>query len=184
MVATGEKELILSLQNPLEREAAFGRLVKQYQKVLYYHIRRLVLLHEDADDVLQNTFLKVWRNLDSFRGDAAIKTWLYRIATNEALSFIAQKKRRATDGIESLENDLGHSMSQGRDVSGEEIQHKLQRAVQTLPERQRLVFNMRYYDDMRYEEMSDVLGVTEGALKASYHHAVKKIESYLTGMHP
>ena len=133
-----------------------------------------------ADDVLQNTLLKAWKNIDRFRAESALKTWLYRIATNESLTFLNQQKRRAYEGVENLEDDLRHSLSSGGYVDGDAIQHKLQQAILGLPDRQRLVFNMRYYDELKYEEMADVLGVTVGALKASYHHAVKKIETYLT----
>ncbi|MEO1451056.1 MAG: RNA polymerase sigma factor [Bacteroidota bacterium] len=180
MIAVEESTLISALQMPASREQAFGQLVQQHQQALYYHIRRMVVDHEDADDVLQNTFMKAWRGLDGFRGEAKLKTWLYRIATNESLTFLQKKKRRHYQGIDNLQDDLRHSLAQTPYVSGEEIQVKLQAAVLQLPERQRLVFNMRYYDEMKYDDISAVLGVTTGALKASYHHAVKKIEKLLT----
>lgn len=179
MVALEEKELLLKLQEPDTRRVAFDRLVRMYQRMLYFHIRRIVIDHEDADDVLQNTLLKAWRNIDRFRAESAIKTWLYRIATNESLTFLNQKKRRSFQGIEDLENDLRHSLSSGKYIDGDEVQMKLQRAILTLPERQRLVFNMRYFEELSYAEMSEILSVTTGALKASYHHAVKKVEKSL-----
>lgn len=180
MVALEEKELLVQLQHPQTREQAFAGLIQTYQRMLYFHIRRIVIEHEDADDVLQNTLLKAWKNLDKFRAEAALKTWLYRIATNEALSFLKRKKKQSYQGVEDIQNDLRHSLEAGKYIDGEEIQLKLQAAVLQLPERQRLVFNMRYYNEMKYEEISQVLGVTTGGLKANYHHAVKKIENYLT----
>ena len=180
MVALEEKELLVQLKHPGTRNQAFGDLVRKYQQMLYFHIRRMVIDHEDADDVLQNTLMKAWKNLDNFRAEAALKTWLYRIATNEALTFLSRKKRQAHQDVEDIQNDLRHSLSEGKYIDGEEIQIRLQEAILRLPDRQRLVFNMRYYDEMRYDEISEVLGVTTGGLKASYHHAVKKIEKYLT----
>ncbi len=180
MVAVKEKQLLDRLQQQETRSLAFDQLIRLYQRMLYYHIRRIVVDHDDADDVLQNTLLKAWKNLDRFRGDAALKTWLYRIATNEALSFLSKKKKQAHDDVEDLQNDLRHSLSSGKYIDGNEIQRKLHAAVLTLPDRQRMVFNLRYFDEMKYEEMSEVLEVSVGSLKASYHHAVKKVEAYLT----
>jgi RNA polymerase sigma-70 factor (ECF subfamily) len=179
MVGLEEKQLRLH-QDQASRKQAFEELVQTYQRMLYYHIRRIVIDHDDADDVLQNTLLKAWKNLHRFRGDSALKTWLYRIATNESLTFLNQKKRRAHEAVEDLQNDLRHSLHAGREVDGDEIQLKLQEAILTLPNRQRMVFNMRYFQEMKYEEISSILEVTVGALKASYHHAAKKIEKYLT----
>ncbi|MEO0473456.1 MAG: sigma-70 family RNA polymerase sigma factor [Bacteroidota bacterium] len=179
MVAIEERELLLQLRDNATREAAFARLVKLYQRMLYFHIRRMVIVHEDADDVLQNTLVKAWRNIDRFRAESALKTWLYRIATNEALTFLNRKKKASYTGVEDLEDDLRHSLRAGRHIEGEEIQMRLQEAILRLPERQRLVFNMRYFDEMKYDEMAEVLTLSTGALKASYHHAVKKIEKFL-----
>ncbi len=179
-VALKEQTLLDQLKNPVTRAYAFEQVVRDHQEMLYYHIRRMVIDHGDTDDVLQNTFLKAWRYLDRFRGDAAIKTWLYRIATNEALTFLNQKKKHMHQPVEDLEADLRHSLTQGKYIGGDEIQQKLQLAILTLPDRQRLVFNMRYFNELKYDEMADMLEVTVGALKASYHHAVKKIEKYLT----
>lgn len=181
MVALEEKDLLAKLRQPESRSQAFGKLVSIYQQMLYFHIRRMVIDHDDADDVLQNTLLKAWKNIDRFRGDSALKTWLYRIATNESLTFLSRKKKIARDDLEDLQNDLRHSLSQGKYMEGDEIQFKLQQAILTLPERQRLVFNMRYYDEMKYDEIAGILELSTGSLKASYHHAVKKIEKFLTG---
>ena len=180
MVATKESELLEQLRDPATRGHAFNRLVRTYQEVLYYHIRRLVKNHDDTDDVLQNTFLKAWRYIDRFRADSSLKTWLYRIATNEALTFLNRQQKRQFQEIEDIQNDLRHSFSNSGYISGETIQQKLYAAIDTLPERQRLVFNMRYFDELKYDEIAQILEVSTGALKASYHHAVKKIEKCLT----
>ncbi|MDX2245300.1 MAG: sigma-70 family RNA polymerase sigma factor [Bacteroidia bacterium] len=180
MVALEEKNLLEKLRQPETKNRAFERLVQLYQRMLYFHIRRIVIDHDDADDVLQNTLLKAWKNIDRFRADSALKTWLYRIATNEALSFLSSKQKRGFDDVADIENDLRHSLSSGKYIDGDEVQKKLQHAILTLPKQQRLVFNMRYYDEMKYEEIAEVLEVSVGALKANYHHAVKKIENFLT----
>lgn len=181
MVATLEQEFIARLQAPESRHTAFQELVKSYQRVLYHHIRRMVIEHEDTDDVLQNTFVKAWNGIERFRGDSSLKTWLYRIATNEALTFLSKKKKRAYTSLEDAQSEerLGHSGA--KDWDGDEIQAKLQAAMKILPERQALVFNLRYFDELPYEEIATITGVTVGALKASYHHAVKKLEVHLTG---
>lgn len=175
-----EEAIILEgLKQADSKPQAFDKLVKSYQEMLYYHIRRMVVDHDDADDVLQNAFLKAWRYIDRFRGDASLKTWLYRIATNEALSFLESKRRRQHQDIEDLQNDLRHSLGGGRYISGDEMLQKLHEAILLLPEKQQLVFNMRYFDEMKYHEIAGVLETSEGGLKANYHHAVKKIEKYL-----
>jgi RNA polymerase sigma-70 factor (ECF subfamily) len=179
MVATEDKSLLLLLQDPESRSRAFDQLVRQYQRTLYFHIRRLVIEHEDADDVLQNTFIKAWRYIGNFRGEASLKTWLYRIATNEALSFLQKKKKQAFTDIGDLNDSLQHSLKNGSYIDGDKIQICLQEAILTLPDRQRLVFNMRYFDELKYSEIAKILELSEGALKASYHHAAKKVEKYL-----
>lgn len=177
-----DKTLLLQFRDPATREKAFTGLVKKYQEKLYWHIRRMVVEHEDANDVLQNVFIKVWNGLEQFREDSQLYTWLYRIGTNESLSYLEQKKRKSTavslseDGSLNLEN----SIRADRHFDAGKLEWKLQLAINQLPEKQRLVFNLRYYDEMPYEEMSKVLGTTAGALKASYHHAAKKIEEYIT----
>jgi RNA polymerase sigma factor (sigma-70 family) len=175
-----EPALIARLREQQTREAAFSDLVRSFQQMLYYHIRRMVGDHDDADDVLQNAFIKAWRYIDKFRGDSSLKTWLYRIATNEAITHINQKKRLATLDINDLTGaDIAQNSTQSNPTDTESIEKKLQTAIQTLPDKQRAVFLLRYYDEMPYHEMSTVLETSEGALKASYHHAVKKIEAIL-----
>jgi len=154
----------------------FRLLVEKYSSKLYWHIRRLVIIHEDADDALQNTFMNAWRSIDNFRSDSSLYTWLYSIATNEALTLINKRKRNAAVSINDLESYFANSQEGSTWFDGDEAQIKLQNAVLQLPEKQRIVFNLKYYNEMTYEEMSKVLKTSEGALKASYHYAVKKIE--------
>lgn len=158
-------------------EAAFNNIVKAYSQRLYWHIRRLVLAHDDADDVLQNTYIKIWRALPNFRQDSNIYTWLYRIATNESLSFLRAKKENTR--FDAVEFSISQNLEADAFFDGDKAQAKLYEAVATLPDKQRAVFNARYFDEMSYAEMSAVFETSEGALKASYHHAVKKIETYL-----
>ena len=174
-----DKELLALFKDPVSRERGFTGVIKKYQEKLYWHIRRLVVDHEDANDVLQNMFIKVWIALDNFREDSQLYTWLYRIATNESLSFIEQQKRRSSVPFSEVENGLSNKLKADKDFDGNKAEWKLQLAMQQLPEKQRVVFNLRYYDEMPYQEMSRVLDTSEGALKASYHHAVKKIEHYI-----
>jgi RNA polymerase sigma-70 factor (ECF subfamily) len=153
--------------------------VRKHQQRLYWHIRRLVVEHEDANDVLQNTFIKVWRSLDNFREESNLYTWLYRIATNETITWMDQKKRRFAMSISGNEEYFAEKLVAQKGFDANKMEWKLQQAIQSLPEKQRIVFNLRYYDEMPYEEMSAVLETSSGALKASYHHAVKKVEEYL-----
>jgi len=155
---------------------AFHELVTTNQQKLYWHIRKIVLDHYDTDDILQNVFLKAWNGIDSFRGDSSVFTWLYRIATNESLTFLAQKNKKKGFWAKPEEEYLLDKLNADEYFDGDEIQRKLMEAVVKLPEKQRLVFNMKYFDGMKYEDISEILNVTTGALKASYHHAVKKIE--------
>jgi RNA polymerase sigma factor (sigma-70 family) len=171
--------LLEKFRNPQTREAGFTAIMKQYQERLYWHIRRMVVDHDDANDVLQNVFIRVWKALDSFREDARLFTWLYRIATNESLSFIEQKKRKGTISFNDVEEGLSNTIKADKHFDANRLEWKLQLAVQKLPEKQRVVFNMRYFDEMPYSQMSEVLETSEGALKASYHHAVKKIEDFI-----
>ncbi len=154
----------------------FRLLVERYSPKLYWHIRRLVILHEDADDALQNTFLNAWRGFKEFRSDSSLYTWLFAIATNEALSIIKKRKRNSTGSLDDLESYFANSIEGNSWFDGDDAQMKLQNAIFQLPEKQRIVFNLKYFDDMTYEEMSQLLNTSIGALKASYHHAVKKIE--------
>ena len=174
-----EKELIQMFSDENQRRKAFSILVKQYSESLYWQIRKMVLSHDDANDVLQNTFIKAWNGLDGFRGDSMISTWLYKIATNETITFLAAKRLRNNVTMDDGESLLMQHLQSDSYFDGNEIQLKLQKAILTLPEKQRLVFNMKYFDDITYDEMETILGTSAGALKASYHHAVKKIEEYL-----
>lgn len=163
-----------------EKAEAFSEIVRTYQERIYWHIRKMVLDHDDANDLLQNTFMKAWSALDKFRGDSQLSTWLYRIATNETLTFLTSKKNQ-TLSINDLEDSTLERIKADEYFDGDEAQLLLQKAILTLPEKQRLVFNMRFYDDINYEQMSEILDTSVGALKASYHHASKKIEDYIRG---
>src|SRR6188472_1171574 len=174
-----DQELLQSFKDPLTREKAFTGIIKKYQEKLYWHIRRMLVDHDDTNDVLQNMFIKVWSGLENFREDSQLYTWLYRIATNESLTFLEQQKKRSAVSISDGENGLSNRLRADKNFDGNKAEWKLQLAMQQLPEKQRAVFNLRYYDEMPYEEMSRVLETSEGALKASYHHAVKKIEEYI-----
>lgn len=175
----GDRELIAELKQESTRNLAFHRLVKTYQERLYWHIRKILLSHDDTDDVLQNTFIKVWKGIDSFREESSLYTWLYRIATNEAITFLNSKKRRMFLPINEVSEYLMENLTSDPYFEGDELQKKLHQAVIQLPEKQRIVFNMKYFDDMKYEEMSKILDTSVGALKASYHHAAKKVEEYI-----
>jgi RNA polymerase sigma factor (sigma-70 family) len=180
-VSEFDKELLEKFRQEDTRHYAFNLLVREYQKRLYWHIRKILIDHDDTNDVLQNVFVKVWRNLDGFKGESQLYTWLYRIATNESITFLNQKKKRAGVPLDEASAFLGSSLQSDSLFKGDEIQAKLQKAILTLPDKQRIVFNMKYFDNIKYEEMSKILETSVGALKASYHHAVKKIERYLTG---
>ena len=178
-MSEGDKTLLEQFRNPDTRNYAFNLLVHEYQKKLYWHIRKILIDHDDTDDVLQNVFIKVWRNLDNFKEESQLYTWLYRIATNESITFLNQKKKRAGIPIDDVSVFLASNLESDNYFKGDEIQALLQKAILTLPDKQRIVFNMKYFDEMKYEEMSQILETSVGALKASYHHAVKKIEEYL-----
>ena len=170
---------ILSLLKSNHVEEAFDTIVRHYQERLYWHIRKMVIGHDDTDDVLQNVFIKVWKNLKNFRGDSQLFTWLYRIATNESLSFLKKKQRRTIIPLASRDYDLSETLESDVFFNGNDAQRKLQKTLLKLPDKQRIVFNMKYFDDMKYNDMAEILDTSVGALKASYHHAVKKIEKYL-----
>ena len=174
-----DETLLLQFKDPSTKERAFTAIIKKYQERLYWHIRRMVVQHEDANDVLQNMFIKVWNGLSNFREDSQLYTWMYRIATNESLTFLEQQKKRSSMSLSNEENGLTNQLKADKNFDPNKIEWKLQLAMQRLPEKQRVVFNLRYYDEMPYEEMSRVLDTSEGALKASYHHAVKKIEDFI-----
>lgn len=173
--------LVASFKDEKLREVSFTKLVRKYQERLYWHIRRMVVEHEDANDILQNVFIKVWNNLADFREESNLYTWLYRIGTNEALTWMDQQKRRSSLSLNDNEDLFSERLTAQKDYDPNKIEWKLQQAIQKLPEKQRIVFNLRYYDEMPYEEMAGVLGTSVGALKASYHHAVKKVELSLKG---
>ena len=174
-----ENEILQELRQPSTQSAAFSRIVQQYSEPLYWHIRRMVLSHDDTNDLMQNTFIKAWTSIDSFRGDSQISTWLYRIAINETLTFL--NKRQQSIPIDSPEASVVEQLESDTYFNGDRAEATFQEALQKLPPKQRMVFNMKYYEEMKYEEMSDILGTSVGALKASYHIAVKKIEEFLKG---
>lgn len=171
--------LLLQFKETATKERAYTAIIKKYQEKLYWHIRRMVVQHEDTNDVLQNMFIKVWNGLENFREDSQLYTWLYRIATNESLSFLEQQKRKSTVSIDNEDSSLENKIRADTNFNANKLEWKLQLAIQKLPEKQRLVFNLRYYDEMPYEQMSRVLETSEGALKASYHHAAKKVEDFI-----
>jgi RNA polymerase sigma factor (sigma-70 family) len=175
-----EKDFIQKLLDPKTQNEAFQKLLSDYKRPLYSHIRNMVLNHDDADDVLQNTFIKVFRHLKDFKGESKLFSWMYRIATNEAITFINQKAKRNATTSEALQTKLVDNLKADTYFDGNEIQIKLQKAIALLPEKQQLVFKMRYFEEIKYEDMSEILGTSVGALKASYHHAVKKIENFMT----
>ncbi len=174
-----DDEIVAFYRDENSRNMSLHYLIQKYQQKLYWHIRKIVISHDDTDDVLQNTFIKTWKGLANFKEESQLFTWLYRIATNESLTFLKQKQRANTVSIHPIEYQLSKELESDVFFNGDEIQLKLQKAILTLPEKQRIVFNMRYYDEMPYEQMSAVLETSVGALKASYHIAAKKIEECL-----
>ena len=172
-----DQDILTQYYTSGKEEIAFGRLVSEYKERVYWHVRKMVLNHEDANDITQNTFIKIWRGLPKFKRESNLYTWIYRIATNEALNFIQANKKRIAQSIEDIQLD---NRSEESFFSGEEIKAKLYKAISTLPQKQKLVFHMKYFNDLTYNEMAEILGGSVGSLKASYHHAHKKIESYLS----
>ena len=166
-----DTEIVKRLHDPKQCREAFTEIIKTYSEPLYWQIRRMVMNHDDANDLLQNTFLKAWSNIENFRGDAKLSTWLYKIAINESITFINKEKQKQNISIDDDDSFL---------VGSEMCIRDRQKAIATLPEKQRMIFNMKYFDEMKYEDMSEILGTTVGALKASYHHAVKKIELFFS----
>jgi RNA polymerase sigma-70 factor, ECF subfamily len=173
-----DDDLLEQLKHPDLKAKAYSNVVRMYQERIYWHIRKMVLVHDDANDVMQNTFMKAWNGLDNFRGESKLSTWLYRIATNETLTFLANKRLQNLSSIDELEDVLMRNLKADSYFDAEEVDIKFQQALLTLPEKQRLVFNMKYFDELKYEEIEKILGTSVGALKASYHHAVKKIEKF------
>jgi RNA polymerase sigma factor (sigma-70 family) len=175
-----DQELLLKIRNPETLSYGFNLLVRTYQQRVYWHVRKMVIDHDDADDLTQEVFIKVHKHIGSFREDAQLFTWIYRIATNECLTFLNKKRRRFFLPLEDVGKELSSRLDTSSDISGEDIQIKLQKALLKLPDKQRLVFNMKYFDELSYEDISEITKTSVGALKASYHHAVKKVEDYLT----
>jgi len=173
-----DADLTARLRSPETLRAAFDEAIRRYTEPLYWQIRRLVQSHDDANDILQNTFLKAWMSIENFRGDAKLSTWLYKIAINESISFLDRERKRKHMSLDDQEAAMVSQIAADHDFDGNELARKLQEAIATLPEKQRIVFNMKYFDDMKYEDMSEILGTTVGALKASYHLATKKIEQF------
>lgn len=173
-----QQELVSRLQNPATCREAFGEVIRIFSEPLYKQVRRIVQSHDDANDVLQNVFLKAWQNVENFRGEAKLGTWLHKIAINESMTHLEREKRHAGISIDDEESFVTSLIEADKNIDGDRLALMLRKAVATLPEKQRLVFNMRYYDEMKYEQISEILGTSESALKASYHHAVKKIEQY------
>lgn len=174
-----DESLVSRLLDESTLQAAFAELVNKYSESLYWQIRKIVISHDDANDVLQNTFIKIWSSIANFRGDSKLSTWLYRIAINESISFLNKQRTMNKTSLDDVDNHLIHKLENDVYFDGDEAQLKLQKAVLTLPEKQRIVFNMKYFVEMKYEEISEILETSVGALKASYHHAVKKIEDFL-----
>ena len=174
-----ESTLVAQLQNAQTKERAFRILVREYKERLYWHIRKIVISHDDADDVLQNTFIKVFKGIANFKQDSKLYSWMYRIATNESITFLNKRAKERNTDIADIKKDLVASLHSDDWFTGEEIQVILQKAIATLPEKQQLVFNMKYFDEMKYEEISAIVNTSVGALKASYFHAVKKIKTYI-----
>ncbi len=174
-----DEEILSAFDDPSKRELALTWLVHRDQKKIYWFIRRMVIDHEDANDLVQEVFIKVWNNISTFRKESRLIYWIYRIATNLTLTFLEKKKRKSWIPLLQVEDDLLNKLHSGKYINGDAIQINLQEAILTLPEKQRVVFQLRYYDEIPYQEMSDMLGTSVGALKASYHHAAKKIEKYM-----
>ncbi len=174
-----DETLLRKFRNPDSQNYAFNLIVRKYRERIYFHVRKMVIDHDDADDLTQDIFVKVWKSLPKFRGDAQLYTWIYRIASNECLTFLKKKRQRFFIPIQDISHELTHKLEASHDFSGDEIQKKLQKVLLKLPDKQRLVFNMKYFEDMKYDDIAQVLGTSVGALKASYHHAVKKIEANL-----
>lgn len=176
---TDEIILIEQLKNVQTKEKAFRELISNYKERLYWHVRKIVISHDDADDVLQNTFIKIFKNIDKFNQESKLFSWMYRIATNEAITFINKRAKKRNLDIGDYQHELTSTLANDEFFSGDEIQEILQKAIATLPQKQQLVFNMKYFDELKYTEISEILETSVGALKASYFHAVKKIENYI-----
>jgi RNA polymerase sigma-70 factor (ECF subfamily) len=178
-IKLNDSDILAKFAVPETRNFAFNQLTRIYQQKVYWHIRKMVIDHDDANDLTQETFIKIWKALDDFKGNSQLFTWIYRIATNECLNHLAKKRRRFFLPLNDITEELSNKIDDSNLISGDEIQFKLQKALLILPDKQRLVFNMKYYDELKYEEISEITGTSVGALKASYHLAVKKVEEHL-----
>ena len=174
-----DRDLLQKLKNPETKRYGFNLLVREYQQRIYWHVRKMVIDHDDADDLVQEIFIKIWKNLDKFREESKLYTWIYTIASNECLNFLKKKRNRYFLPIVDVSAELNQKLEQSEYISGDEVQNKLQKALLTLPDKQRMVFNMKYYDEMKYDEIAEITNTSIGSLKASYHHAVKKIKKFL-----
>ena len=174
-----DSEILEKFSNIKTRDEAFNLLLNKYQQKIYWHIRRLVIDHDDTDDLAQDVFIKVWKNLENFRSDSQLYTWIYRIATNESITFLNKQKQRNNTPLDEVSGELEETLVASSYFDGDKIQMKLQKALLTLPEKQRLIFNMKYFDDLKYEEIAAITGTSVGALKASFHIAVKKVETFM-----
>lgn len=174
-----DSEILLKFSQEKTRNEAFNLLLNKYQQKIYWHIRRLVIDHDDADDLVQDVFIKVWKNLDKFRNDSQLYTWIYRIASNESITFLNKKKQKNNIPLDDVSTELAETLTASTYFNGDKVQAKLQQAILTLPDKQRLIFNLKYFDDLKYEEIADITGTSVGALKASFHIAVKKIEAFM-----
>ncbi|MBI5541176.1 MAG: RNA polymerase sigma factor [Bacteroidia bacterium] len=179
MAERDDNDILKDFGNPALSNAAFNEIIQKYKVRLYWHVRKMVIDHDDTDDILQNAFIKIWKGLPNFQGDSKLFTWLYRIATNECLTFLKNKNKRFFVQVDDSNNDFTAKLESDPYFDGDKAQIKLQQAIHQLPDKQKLVFNMRYFEEMSYEDISAALGTSEGALKASYHFAVKKIEEFL-----
>ncbi|NVO86536.1 RNA polymerase sigma factor [Hymenobacter terrestris] len=177
-----DQEILAKFHDPAARNVAFNQLVRKYQRQVYWHVRKMVINHDDADDLTQDVFIKIWNHLEGFRQDASLYTWIYRIATNECLSWLKSKRHKFLLPLTDVTAELSAQLEADKSLAGDEIELKLQKAILMLPDKQRLVFNLRYYDEMPYEQMAEVTGTSVGALKASYHHAAKKVEAQMLQM--
>ncbi len=174
-----DKEILEQFNHPSTRESAFTTLIKKYQVRTYWHIRRIVVEHEDANDVMQNVFIKLWNNLDKFRESSSLFTWIYRITTNECMSFLELQRKRQAASLSDPDTGLANKVMADANFDGKKLEWKLQMAIQQLPEKQRVIFNLRYFDELTYEQISEILGTSAGGLKANYYHAAKKIEEFI-----
>jgi RNA polymerase sigma-70 factor (ECF subfamily) len=174
-----DREILEKLRNAETRNFGFSLLVRKFQQRVYWHIRKMVIDHDDTDDLVQEVFIKAWRHIDSFREESGLFTWIYKIATNESLNFLRKKRRRFFIPVIDIQDALAGAMDSMAHISGDDIRIRLQKMLLKLPDKQRLVFNMKYFDDLTYEEISEITDTSVGSLKASYHLAVKKLEEYL-----